>query len=397
MTDTTTNELVLLFDKHLAAGDASFVEEDYETALQLYNKTEPTSDLQRFRLLHHRSAVYYQLQKYQACYQDAVTARNLQLQDVLSKSEMEGVLRKLGMAAFQLSLYEHAKEALQAAQTIATTNTNTSSFQYDALLEMIDSKLVASSKAPPTSTTTTTEPSNKSDSTTSSKTPNPTATTTTTKQQKIIPPKYQYYQSDKFMTIAILERNVQADQLDVQIEADSIVIQLQKQGQHFTVIAGMLSESINVEQSKIQIKDEKVLVKLRKIEAKEWYDLLDPKKKLRVATTTTASKSNTNNNTRPYSSTKDWNQIEQTLKQDEDNEQPQGDEAMNKLFQQIYANADPDTRRAMIKSYQTSGGTCLSTNWKEVEKKDYEKERTAPQGQEWRTWEGDKLPMAEDD
>jgi len=40
----------------------------------------------------------------------------------------------------------------------------------------------------------------------------------------------------------------------------------------------------------------------------------------------------------------------------------------------------------MIKSFQTSGGTVLSTNWGEVKDKDYEtKDRPdAPKGQEWR-------------
>lgn len=38
------------------------------------------------------------------------------------------------------------------------------------------------------------------------------------------------------------------------------------------------------------------------------------------------------------------------------------------FFQKIYKDADPDTRRAMIKSYQESNGTNLSTNWSEVAK-----------------------------
>ncbi|KAI9765501.1 MAG: hypothetical protein M1840_007327 [Geoglossum simile] len=39
---------------------------------------------------------------------------------------------------------------------------------------------------------------------------------------------------------------------------------------------------------------------------------------------------------------------------------------VNSFFKKLYAGADPDTRRAMIKSYQESNGTALSTNWSEV-------------------------------
>ena len=88
---------------------------------------------------------------------------------------------------------------------------------------------------------------------------------------------------------------------------------------------------------------------------------------------------------KPYASNKNWDKIDQELKKDLENEKPEGDAALNGLFKQIYERADEDTRRAMMKSYQTSGGTVLSTNWGEVKEKDYEgRDRpSAPDGQMW--------------
>ncbi|KAJ1658205.1 hypothetical protein IWQ61_002515 [Dispira simplex] len=64
---------------------------------------------------------------------------------------------------------------------------------------------------------------------------------------------------------------------------------------------------------------------------------------------------------------KNWDKLVKEAEND-DFDKPDGDRALNELFQQIYRDADEETRRAMMKSFVESNGTCLSTNWEEVSK-----------------------------
>jgi len=87
---------------------------------------------------------------------------------------------------------------------------------------------------------------------------------------------------------------------------------------------------------------------------------------------------------------KDWegitNDILSKEKPKSTNDDPNagGDIASNEFFQQLYSNADEDTRRAIMKSYSESNGTVLSTNWAEVGKGKVETK--PPSGQEAKKW-----------
>lgn len=64
-------------------------------------------------------------------------------------------------------------------------------------------------------------------------------------------------------------------------------------------------------------------------------------------------------------------------------DEEEGDPA-NNFFKMLYKGADSDTQRAMMKSYQESNGTALSTNWGEVSKGPVE--TTPPDGMEAKKW-----------
>ena len=55
-----------------------------------------------------------------------------------------------------------------------------------------------------------------------------------------------------------------------------------------------------------------------------------------------------------------------------------------KFFKEIYSKGTEEQKRAMMKSFATSNGMSLSTNWKEMKDKDYEgkDKMEPPKGQE---------------
>ncbi|CCE65562.1 hypothetical protein TPHA_0L02110 [Tetrapisispora phaffii CBS 4417] len=94
----------------------------------------------------------------------------------------------------------------------------------------------------------------------------------------------------------------------------------------------------------------------------------------------TSADSNTDSaskNRNPSASKIDWSKID--LGSDEDDDGIDNSSA-DAFFQKLYANADPDTKRAMMKSFVESNGTALNTNWDDV--KQGKVETSPPEGME---------------
>jgi len=78
---------------------------------------------------------------------------------------------------------------------------------------------------------------------------------------------------------------------------------------------------------------------------------------------------------------KNWDKI---VEEETKGEKLEGEESLNKVFQDIYGNASDEQKKAMMKSYMESGGTVLSTNWEDVGKA--EVKGSPPDGLEMKKW-----------
>lgn len=77
---------------------------------------------------------------------------------------------------------------------------------------------------------------------------------------------------------------------------------------------------------------------------------------------------------------KNWDKLAGDAGEDEEEGDP-----VNFFFKNLYKDADPDTRRAMMKSYVESNGTALSTNWEQV--KQGKVETSPPEGMTAKKWD----------
>lgn len=196
-----------------------------------------------------------------------------------------------------------------------------------------------------------------------------------------------FYQNATSMSITIFAKNVTEQQTSVEFQPQQLKVSIVMPDSSTYTKTWDLYAPINCEGSRFVVTAYKVDITLLKSTPGDWPAIERASQSAAIV-----ARENVHDGSvarYPPSSSKkkvDWNEVEQAVKKEEAEEKPGGEAALQALFQQIYGSGSDETKRAMMKSYQTSGGTVLSTNWKEVEGADYEKTKKAPAGQEFRSW-----------
>uniref|UniRef100_A0A3Q0RHE4 SGT1 homolog, MIS12 kinetochore complex assembly cochaperone n=1 Tax=Amphilophus citrinellus TaxID=61819 RepID=A0A3Q0RHE4_AMPCI len=181
-----------------------------------------------------------------------------------------------------------------------------------------------------------------------------------TMESKYLTQMYDWYQTESQVIVTVMVKNVPKDGVRVNFmeKEMSATIQLPS-GDNYNLHLHLL-HPIDSQQSSFKVLTTKVEIKMKKTEASRWEKLEGEGHESNIK--------HFNPNQYPTSShyTCKWDKLVVDINEEEKNEKLEGDAALNKLFQQIYSDGSDEVKRAMNKSFMESGGTVLSTNWRDV-------------------------------
>lgn len=228
--------------------------------------------------------------------------------------------------------------------------------------------------------------------------------------------RHEWYQNAQTVTLTIYAKSVPKDQVTHTFTDSSLTLSFPHPGsptaEPYTLVFTPLSAAIDPAQSTCVVMSTKIEIRLQKVVAGQTWKALAGDVDENNTTTTSTTPSISNNPTQstitketapsyPTSSRtgpKNWDKVAADLTTKKHKSKPtttttnstdptpttaitdgppEDDPAddsdtslsgdpVDGFFKKLYAGADADTRRAMMKSYQESGGTALSTDWKDV-------------------------------
>ncbi|KDO56825.1 hypothetical protein CISIN_1g015029mg [Citrus sinensis] len=198
---------------------------------------------------------------------------------------------------------------------------------------------------------------------------------------------HEFYQKPEEVVVTVFAKGIPAKNVTVDFGEQILSVSIDVPGEEAYHFQPRLFGKIIPAKCRYEVLSTKVEIRLAKAEPIQWSSLEFSKGAVVPQRVNPPSVSGSPRPTYPSSKPTrvDWDKLEAQVKKEEKEEKLDGDAALNKFFQEIYADADEDTRRAMKKSFVESNGTVLSTNWKEVGSKKVE--GSPPDGMEMKKWE----------
>jgi len=181
---------------------------------------------------------------------------------------------------------------------------------------------------------------------------------------------HDFYQSADYATVTILLKKAKKEDVTVDFGPASLSVTIKlPTGADYNLELD-LCHTIVPEMSKTRVMTTKIEIRMKKKMGVQWKTLegagTDGTEGPSVAMAKADVEAATTKAPTDAAKHKKWEALAQQAEKDEAEEKKEGDAALNSLFQTIYKDADPETQRAMNKSFQESGGTVLSTNWSEI-------------------------------
>jgi len=195
--------------------------------------------------------------------------------------------------------------------------------------------------------------------------------------------RHDWYQTDNEVIVNVFIKNVKEEDLKVDVQPRSASVNVKHPtGSEIVVDFDPFTREIDPSKSSHKALSSKIEIKLAKKQPGIKWEKLEGDDSAGVSMSTSTAPTSGHRPTYPSSSrTKhNFDLIARTAEEEEAEEEKRhasdpnagGDKALQQLFQKLYADADDDQKKAMLKSYQESNGTALSTDWGEVSKKPVE-------------------------
>ncbi|XP_040990729.1 protein SGT1 homolog A-like isoform X1 [Juglans microcarpa x Juglans regia] len=361
----------------------AFLDDDFQLAIDLYAQAiafnPDDADLYADRAQARLKLDYFT---------EAVADANKAIE--LDASMAKAYLRK-GIACIKLGEYRNAKVSLEKGASLAQNDS-----RFTKLIEECDQRIAEEANDPAESLTPDASPTTTTASTACELSDAAIGTLEEAKKafdmshpmSTSVRPKYrhEYYQKPEEVVVTIFAKGIPANNVAVEFGEQILSVTIDVPGEDAYNFQPRLFGKIVPEKCRYDVLSTKVEIRLVKAEGINWSSLEYSKE---IAVTQKVNVSSVGSQRPAYPSSmprkKDWDKLVVLVKKEEKEEKLDGDAAVNKLFREIYQNADEDMRRAMSKSFIESNGTVLSTDWKEVGSKKVE--GSPPEGMEMKKWE----------